>query len=1170
MVQFADPPAYENLVELLSLRADQQRHQRGFTFLTDEQAEEGVTYGELDRQARTIGAHLQRLKAAGERVLLLYPPGLAYIAAFFGCLYAGAVAVPVYPPRRNRPTPRLEVVVADSQAKIVLTTAKTLAEAARLQLHAPYLKELHWLATDDLLADAAAEWQPIRVDRDHHAFLQYTSGSTATPKGVILTHGNLLHNLEGIRRAFEHSAESQGVIWLPPYHDMGLIGGILQPLYVGFPVVLMSPMAFLQRPYNWLHAVSRYRATTSGGPNFAYDLCVQKITPEQRLTLDLSHWRIAFNGAETVRHETLERFATTFAPCGFQREMFYPCYGLAEGTLLVAGGERAAVPLIHLVDERALGRHRVATAACEGHGVRALVSSGRTLTDQTIVVADPASHAHCASDKIGELWVSGPSVAQGYWNQPTATAQSFGAFLADSGEGPFLRTGDLGFLRDGELFVTGRLKDLIIVRGHNYYPQDIELTVEGSHGALQPGSGAAFSVEVNGEEQLVVAQEIKMEARHRVDGPEIASAIRQAVSEHHELQIYAVLLLKSGTIPKTSSGKIQRHACRDGWHHNSLSVVACSLQDRTHESPHDIPNGESSLRPASFAATDPADRHAVLMASLREQVARVLKVPVAQVDSQQPLNRLGMDSLLAVELTHEIETTWGVAVPMVELLEGITVAQLVVHLLHALQASPREHSPVRRAAPNERVPLAFSQQRLWFLERLAPGSAAYHIPVVMRLRGHLDVSALERSLNEIVRRHEALRTTFHTESGRPFQTIIAPYPLAIPITDLGGLSPAAWQEAVRQRAMEEARRPFDLTRGPLLRTQLLRWHPDEHVLFLTMHHIISDGWSMGILLREVATLYAAFVQGKPSPLPELPLQYADFVQWQRQRLETPEVIEPLRVYWEQQLTTAPPVLPLRTDRERPRLQTFRGAQHSFALAPMLRQALQALALAHDATLFMTLLAALKVLLRYDTGRDDMVVGTTIANRTGRDTQYVIGLFVNQLVLRTNLAGATTFEDVLRRVRATTLEAYKQQELPFDKVVEGLRVERNPSYNPLFQVSFVFENAPIPALSLAGLTLDLIEVDSGAAPFDLSVLLSEAGQGLKGLFRYNVDLFDGDTIRHLADQYQTVLVAVAAHPTATLDAVQAILAEADQRQWAKTASALGDARLRKFEEIKPRR
>lgn len=568
------------LVELLCLRAAEQPDRWAYTFLQSGEIEEARwTYADLDRRARAIGAALQQHGAAGERVLLVYPPGLEYVAGFMGCLYAGAVAVPVYPPdplRLDRTLPRLAAIMQDAQPIAALTLSPVLMIAQSLFAQSPELQHAQWIATDALGDETGGRWREPGITRESLAFLQYTSGSTATPKGVMLTHGNLLHNSRLIHHAFGHTTESCGVIWLPPYHDMGLIGGILQPLYGGFPVVLMSPLDFLQKPFRWLQALSKYRATTSGGPNFAYDLCARKVTPHQRESLDLSSWQVAFNGAEPVRAETLEQFTAMFAPCGFKRAAFYPCYGLAEATLIVSGGAHNAPPVSLTVRGDALEDHQVIGASMDEPGAWTLVGCGGALLDQEIAIVSTETLTRCAPDQVGEIWVRGPSVAQGYWHRPEETQQTFQAHLVDTGQGPFLRTGDLGFVRDGELFVTGRLKDMIIIEGRNLYPQDIEAAVEASHPAFRPGCCAAFAVDVANKERLVVVAEVD-HRRSSAQCPaltpqDIVKAARRAISERHDVMTHDLVLLKSGSIPKTSSGKLQRYACRAGYLAGSLEA----------------------------------------------------------------------------------------------------------------------------------------------------------------------------------------------------------------------------------------------------------------------------------------------------------------------------------------------------------------------------------------------------------------------------------------------------------------------------------------------------------------------------------------------------------------------------------------------------------------------
>ncbi len=696
-----------SLIHMLRRRVQEHGEKTVFTYLKDGESQEtSLTYRELERRALAIAAHLQSSLSPGERVLLLYPPGTEFPAAFFGCQCAGMVAVPTYPPHSNQFLARLAATVADAGPKVALTTASTLEEYRRQIDQTPGLTALQWIPTDTISDDLANAWQEPPIGADSLAVLQYTSGSTGSPKGVMVSHGNLLHNSSVIHAVFGHSQSSRGVIWLPPYHDMGLIGGIIQPVYAGADAILLSPVHFIQKPLRWLMAISRYKATTSGGPNFAYDLCVRKITPEQKSGLDLGSWEVAFNGAEPVRGETLLRFAAAFESCGFRQKAYLPCYGLAETTLIASGCDKISEPTFLQADVQALKAGRLALAAQDrGHDFK-LVGNGGAPPDHEIVIVDPERQTLCRSDKIGEIWFAGPSVAQGYWNRPEDSEQTFRARLADKREGPFLRTGDLGFIHAGQLFVTGRLKDLIIIRGLNHYPQDIERTVERSHEALRAGGGAAFAVEVGDEERLVVVQEVERRYIRKLDAEEVIGAIRQSVSREHGIQAYAVLLLKTSSLPKTTSGKVQRHLCREHFVQGSLNVVAeCVGYSQKVEPkipclaweefrPGHVradtsianPLKTCTLKVGGFESEDMGTEAAsefvrAIESYISKKVADLLRISLSRVDVHRPLNTLGIDSLMAVELKMAIEEEMGIEFPVETLFLGAGISDLTAHVL---------------------------------------------------------------------------------------------------------------------------------------------------------------------------------------------------------------------------------------------------------------------------------------------------------------------------------------------------------------------------------------------------------------------------------------------------------------------------------------------------------
>jgi len=564
------------LVDLLRSRSLQQPQNRAYSFLIDGEVEgPQLTYRELDCQARVIGAWLQQHRTQGERALLLYPPGLEFIAAFYGCLYGGVIAIPAPPPdaaRLKRTLPRLQAIAKDAQASLVLTTSRIMTMVEDFRSQVAEFQAMRWVVTEQIATELAAQWQEQTVSSDTLAYLQYTSGSTSTPKGVMVSHGNLMFHCAYLIQACGYTPDSISATWMPYFHDYGLVEGLTVPLYNGNPCFVMSPLAFIKRPIRWLQTISRYKVTHSQGPNFAYDQCLHRIAPEQRSTLDLSSWRAAGNAAEPINHKTIQRFVEAFEPYGFRRNAFSPAYGLAEATLLVSASQKTDVPVFCTVQAAALEKNLIVEASKLDLGVRTMAGCGRLVGDMRVVIVHQETLTQCMPDQVGEIWVSDPSVAQGYWNRPEETKNTFCAYLADTGEGPFLRTGDLGFLKDGELFVTGRKKDLIIIRGTNHYPQDIEWTVEQSHPALRAGYGAAFSVDIEGSERLVVVQEVERHYRN-LDVEQVVGAIRQAVAEYHELEVYAISLLKTGSILKTSSGKIQRHGCRAGFLDGSLDVV---------------------------------------------------------------------------------------------------------------------------------------------------------------------------------------------------------------------------------------------------------------------------------------------------------------------------------------------------------------------------------------------------------------------------------------------------------------------------------------------------------------------------------------------------------------------------------------------------------------------
>ncbi|MGA5820361.1 SDR family NAD(P)-dependent oxidoreductase [Kitasatospora sp. NPDC094028] len=660
----------------------------------------GPTNAEIDRRVRAIAAALRERAAAGDRALIVCPPGLDYLASFLGCLYAGVIAVPVYPPDpvfMKRTLPRLLSVISDARPTVVLANRAVAAVADEMVRRAPDLADLTWLLVDEVEPDAADGWRRPATTGDDLAFLQYTSGSTGTPKGVMVSHANLIHNVGAINdRVFADHPGRHLVSWLPPFHDMGLIAGLLAPGLGSYPLTFMEPMAFLKRPLRWLRAVSEFKGTLTGAPNFAYDLCVAKISEEERRTLDLSGVRVAFSGAEPVRIDTIDRFARAFESSGFDRNAFYPCYGLAEGTLFVSGGRQLTGPVTRGVDAAALAEKAVVDAV-PGREARTQIGCGSSIPDQEVAIVDPETRIRLPEGRIGEIWVRGPSVAHGYWQRPEESPAVFRARIRESAEpdasggvggaggepgdgaGEFLRTGDLGFLSGTELHVSGRMKDVVIIDGKNHYPQDIELTAETSHSALYPGCGVACSVEVDGEERLLVVHEVAGRPP-ALDTEGVIAAIRGAVAQEHGIAVHHVALLRRGGIPKTSSGKLQRGAARQAFLAGELNALASWSAPSTAADRREPPAAAVATGPVRPAPAVPAVPAAEIERRLVRELAELLGLAPESVDPTRPFVDYGMSSAQLVATIGTVEQWLERPLPATLAYEYPTIEALARHL----------------------------------------------------------------------------------------------------------------------------------------------------------------------------------------------------------------------------------------------------------------------------------------------------------------------------------------------------------------------------------------------------------------------------------------------------------------------------------------------------------
>ncbi|WP_345724687.1 amino acid adenylation domain-containing protein [Herpetosiphon gulosus] len=1124
MLEHATLPPAATLVDVLRLNALEAPEQQAYRFLNGQFAPEDLSYAELDRRARQLASRLQALNAQGERVLLLNEPGLDYIVSFLGCLYAGAIAVPLYPPKLQqleRHLPRLLAVVANATPRFALVDPQFVSQIERLLAVAPQLQALHWLTCADL-ADPEA-WQAPHLDAHSLAFLQYTSGSTGQPKGVMVSHGNLLANLAQIQQRFAHAATSQGVIWLPPYHDMGLIGGILQPLYSRFPVVLMSPVAFLQQPWRWLQAISDYRATSSGGPNFAYELCVRKITPAQRATLDLRSWRVAFNGAEPIRPNVLRQFAETFAEVGFDPAAFYPTYGMAEATLMVSG---AYLPRLNQPEPD-------------------LVSCGTVINDHEVLIVDPVSLAVLPEAAVGEIWLRGPSVAQGYWANVELSKATFAAQPFERNE-HFLRTGDLGFLRNAELYINGRLNDLIIIRGQNHYAHDLELSVEQAHSALQPQACAAFSLDVAGVEQLVLMQELRREQRQHDPAP-IVAAIRQTLAQTHGLQAYAIVLLRPGQLPRTSSGKLQRYRCRELFLGGELTPIAQTIVARID---HEL------LEPQQIKELPIAEQSAAIANYLHHQFSRQLGF---EVDVTLSIQQLGLDSLAAIEVQYQLEQDLGLVVSFGQLLGQQSLLDLADEL------AQQQSLVIPTIAPSA---VSFGEQALWALDRLNPNSTAYTIARAWRFEQPLDPAYFAAAWANLAERHAALRTNFVEVDGAVQRVVHSTVESLLRLVDA-----KAWDATqLHDYLQAQANQPFDLANDRLVQVQLIA-HPTGQVLLLLAHHTVVDLQSLAVLLHEAQQLYQALVEQRAWQLPSA-ADYREHVAWQQAWLASPAG-QAAQQFWHNQTAEGLPTLDLPSDYPRHAQQRHAASYHYLIENSLLTRINK-----QPQTLLSRLLAGVALLLSRYSQQRQLVLATPTLGRNAA-SRSGIGYYVNPVLINWQYQPNLANTELLAYTQNQVLAAFEHQAYPFDLVLRSLQHDR---HNPPIRVMVVLQQSPLgQALEIGGLALgrehtsmhfaehqaQIIELAPNDLQFDITIIFALLEHGLGLRIDYDQGLFATATIAQLSQHLRQTLEFLVSKPqpvreltlsTPTLAPLQAFetgcLTQWFEAQVAKTPDALG--------------
>lgn len=1010
-----------SFVDLLVSRRTE--NQPVYTYLHgDDKEPETLSPAQLDAKARAIAGRLQSMGLSGGQALLLYPSGLDFIIAFFGCLYAGVTAVPAYPPRRNKSLERLQAIIHDCRPGVVLSTSTVQHFAEPMFAAVPELAHLPWVTSDLLEPGWGDAWTHPVLSPDSLAFLQYTSGSTGIPKGVMVSHGNLMHNQRAMAESFGLSPDTVGVGWLPLFHDMGLIGMALHPLYQGFPVVLMSPAIFLQQPIRWLQAISDYRATATLAPNFAFDLCTREIPEAQRAGLDLSSLEFALSGAEPIRHETLQRFIQAFSPCGFRAEAFRPAYGLAENTLLASCSKSS---YRHAwVDSAAVSEGRFEPCDADRDAAQVMTGLGPACWGQEIVIVDPESCASLPEGLVGEIWIAGGSVAQGYWNREEETVRTFQAKIPGNSTS-FMRTGDLGCFHQGELFITGRLKDLIIIGGKNHYPQDIEWTVDQiADPLLQYGASAAFSVACDGGERLVIAVEVTREGwrdlRRDAQAIETLSvAVRRAVAREHQLQTHAVALLKPGSLPRTSSGKVRRSRCRDAWQQNELETVAA------------LPVHAEPAVPEAPAAIQPAISQPEIQSWLHAQAARLLGMNTAEIDPADDLANYGLSSISALRLVGELETFLGRKISPNLAWDYPSIAAMSAFLAqgHGEALSAFKIDPAAQFLP---FPLNQIQHAYWLGRSggFALGNTGCHFYTEFENTG-LNVELLSGAWRQLVARHGMLRAVVGVDGQQQILQTTPAYEIAS--EDLSALSVDEREARLATTRCVMSHRVYDPAQWPMFDLRAHALPGGAMRLHFSIDLLTADVWSLMLLMKEWESLYRRPFE----PLPPLELSFRDCLLAEQEGRHGTAWADSV-AYWKARSADLPggPKLPLAVNPERVEKPVF--ARRETRLPSDLWGSLKRRAANLSLTPSMLLCAAYSEILGAWSKDPHFSLTLTVFNRPPRHPQIdaVVGDFTSVLLLEVDGRENDSFAE-----RALRLQAQFRQDLAHSAVsgVEVLRM-----------------------------------------------------------------------------------------------------------------------------------
>ncbi len=1118
----------ETFIDVLENRAKLTGDKIAYRFIegnSNVSAVHSITFKQITTEAKNIAKQLldNNIKV-GDRVLLIYPPGIELLTAFYACLYVGGIAVLVYPPMNEKLAEKLDLIIQDSTPAIILTSQELKKRFGQLRLlkkttQLPLLgktierrfkkylllgkwnQNIPWMATDNIQINDNIVLELPNINKNSLALLQYTSGSTGHPKGVMISHANILQNINQIQRETLITSRDIFASWLPPYHDMGLIATI-SATFAGYELTMMSPLTFLKDPYIWLKVITDYKVTLTAGPNFSYDYCVKKIKSEQKATVDLSTVRLIFNGAEPLQSKTIDKFYENFKECGFKREAFFPCYGLAEATLYVSGRFDKKVLTL---STKELKKHKFVLSDPSNENFKTLVSCGKCA--QNVKIVNPKTKHLAKVNEIGEIWINSESVSSGYWNKNEVTKEIFHARIADLDNGVnYLRTGDLGYIYEDELYITGRLKDIIIIHGQNHYPQDIEHTIQYCHPKIRTGGCAAFSVESNNVENLVLVCEVEDNVAND-EWDDLISAICKNIALEYELSVSAVAFIPPRQLPKTTSGKVRRQPTKSAFLKGSLPtkyvwhapVFTENLSPKQQAGLH----MDLSISPALWAK------------------AWIEAHTSQEINPDLTFVQLGLDSIAIVEFINELGNHLGIELDPAIAWEHPSINALLKYLDENKHIS-NEKIPIQDE--NLKKKLSPEQERLYFLYMMNPNSTEYNIGTAFRIKGNLSIDLLQSSLEKIVTRHEILRTAIVNSE----PVINKEYKGELTVIKVLNES----DKEIRKILKHQANMPYDLSKGPLIRFVLLQNINNESILLIAAHHIIFDGTSMFIFINELFQVYEALLLNKDVYLPKLDIQYYDFAHWKKSHSFNKTKEQSLQ-FWRDHLQGDASTLSFSNNTKAVTINKNIIKRLSFNASSILTKKVEQFCKEQNITPFIFLFTAYQLLLINYCNQRDFVIGVPASGRNRAEVSRLLGYFVNILPIRTTANKSLSIEQLLEQNNKIINQCYKYQNVPLAELVSALKIDREPGGEVLFQTMFVMQNMIQSNLTTNDLSVSPYWSESGQLNYDLMVEIIPLLDNYRVSFSYNALLFDLASIKQITKHYRRIINLIVAKPKTIL-------------------------------------